>query len=180
MNYQGTKGDYSPNLNGVNTNGGDIIFGDRPYKPTGTETSNILQIISNLSDQAVKFQDDIDDTVYKKKLKQKLALYPDYSAKMTHDYKSLVGLYAEPYAVAWENSDVDELTRIKIAKYLSSRSIAHLEANLGNALLAVGELCIEIELSMQKNTVYDASAIRFFIYRQFIDCNVFPIIEGED
>ena len=179
MNRQVSKGDYSPNLNGVNTNGGDIIFGDSPYKPTGSETISILEIISNLSNAAVSIQDEEEDTVYKKRLKEKLALYPEYAVKMTHDYKLLIGLYAQPYDVAWENSDVDELTRIKIARYLSSRSITHLESCHGNALLAIGDLCQEIEQSMHKKMTYDANAVRFFVYRQFIECNVFPLIDEE-
>jgi hypothetical protein len=165
-NRQSTTGSYSPNFN---TGGGDLIYAIAGTRPTGTETRSILGIITDLTAMVLGDDTEIVD-IYQKRLKEKLEKYPDYATRLRYDYGSLIGIYAHPYDEAWQNSDVDELTKIKIARYLSGRSIVLLDECSDNALKAIERLRIELEECFEKNVEFDSSAVRFFIYRQFIEC----------
>lgn len=171
-NRQSSKGDNSPN---IDTGGGDLIYQLATHRPSGNEARSILEVISNLTQKVLGDDADIED-IYQKRLRDKLAKYPDYADRLRYDYGSLIGMYARPYDEAWENSDVDELTKIKIARYLSGRSIVLLDENADNALEAIECLRKELEEAFDIDADFDSSAVRFFIYRQFIECNVFPII----
>ena len=175
INRQTSHGNNSPNIN-VD---GDFLVSLAKNRPSGKEVGSILEIIVELTNQAIEEDTSIDDASYKKLLKQKLIKYPEYAARLNHDYALLAGVYARPYDTAWQNSGVDELTRKKIAMYLSGRSIALLETHDGNAIMAIDQLCTEIQECVTEGTDFDSNAIRFFIYRQFIECNVFPLIEDE-
>lgn len=172
---QVSHGDNSPNIN-VD---GDFLLTLVQKRPAGKEVKAILDVIFNLTAKAALDKTPIEDASYRKKLQEKLDKFPVYAARLRFDYASLVGLYGQPYDTAWENSGTDELTRKMIAVYLQGRSIILLEACGDNAIKAVEQLCKEIEESINDGVDFDANAIRFFIYRQFIECNVFPLIESE-
>lgn len=172
---QVSRGDNSPNIN-VD---GDLLLTLMQKRPAGKEVKAILDVIFDLTAKAALDTTSIEDASYRKKLQEKLDKFPEYAARLRFDYASLVGLYGQPYETAWESSDTDELTRKKIAIYLQGRSIVLLETCEDNAIKAVGQLCGEIEESIKDGVDFDANAIRFFIYRQFIECNVFPLVEGE-
>lgn len=176
INYQSSKGNNSPN---IDTGGGDLIYTIAGARPTGTETRSILEIITELTIKVSSNDIEIVD-IYQKRLQEKLAKYPDYAVRLKYDYGSLIGMYARPYDEAWQNSNVDELTKIKIARYLSGRSIVLLDECSDNALEAIECLRKELEECFASDAEFDSSAVRFFIYRQFIECNVFPIIQGEE
>lgn len=175
LNRQVSHGNNSPNVN-VD---GDLLLTLVQKRPAGKEVKAILDVIFELTAKAILDKTSIEDTSYKKKLQEKLNKFPEYATQLRHNYASLAGLYGQPYAEAWESSNADELTRKKIAIYLQGRSIMILETCGGNAIVAVEQLCREIEESINDGADFDANAVRFFIYHQFLECNVFPLIEDE-
>lgn len=182
INKQSSTGDGSPNYTGsVDTGGGNFSLVTIASKASNAnEVKQILVIIEDLSKKAIAVGLDTVKEDYNKKLQQKLALYPDYAKRLKHDYVNLASVYAAPYNDAWDNSNIDEYGRKKIAIYLSSRSISLLEAHKDNAILAINSLCKELEESVPQDFEFDSNGVKFFIYMQFIECNVFPLIGGQD
>jgi len=182
LNRQSSKGDGSPNFSGsVDTGGGSFSLVTIAAKVSkANEVKQILAIIEDLSKKATSLNLEPGEEDYTKKLQQKLALFPEYANRLKHDYVSLASVYAAPYNDAWANSNIDEYGRKKIAIYLSSRSISLLEEHKENAILAISSLCKELEESVPQDFEFDSNGVKFFIYMQFIECNVFPLIGGQD
>ena len=63
-----------------------------------------------------------------------------------------------------------------MCSYLRNISIEILKFNDGNPLLALKEICRILETKFSNGTEenFSAEAIEYFLYKQLVECNIFP------
>lgn len=165
---QSTKGDNSPNYNAEQM----FFVQQLPQSPKGNEVISMVSVIKHLSlhaqDSSYESSED-----YRKAFNEKLAEYPDINKMMSSEFIDLSVLYESPYQLGWLAEGVDEVAKKKIALYLRSKSVDLLQSR--NPQTAIAALCEELKLAFSDKDSFDESAVRYFILRQFMECNVLPV-----
>lgn len=165
---QSTKGDNSPNYNAE-----QMIFVQQSLQaPRGNEVVSMVAVIKHLSLNARDFSYESNED-YRKAFNDKLEEYPEINAMMSSEFIDLSVLYENPYQLGWLAEGVDEVAKKKIALHLRSRSIDLLEGR--NPQAAIAALCSELKFAFDDEDSFDESAVRYFILRQFMECNVLPL-----
>lgn len=185
---QASKGTYSPNTNlsiGNVTGNLDLKVEIMGKSNMGTEFSAIVRVIEELSDLSAAVDDAIDEDFVKNPA-EKLKKYTELTPYFENDYVRLFGLYSATYKVAWGASGVTEFQKLGIAIYLSYWSAKVLEKHGNNAVAAFHELVDEsVEMVGSSGNVgdvstFDANAVRFFLYQEFANCNIFSFKDGDE
>lgn len=165
---QKSSGDHSPNI-AI----GALYAQMAPQAPRGREVLTMVQIIKYLSNNSLDISYSPDDG-YKKAFNEKLSEYPAIDQLINNEFIELSVLYENAYGLGWAAEDVGEIMKTKIALHLRARSVDLLLNAGDNPQLVIEKLCNELHPAFSDGD-FDESAVRFFVLRQFLECNVLPV-----
>jgi hypothetical protein len=116
---------------------------------------------------------------FKKKVTERFATY---EGQIRKEYGLLLPDYINKYESAWENANSSEERRDEIDSLLSLKSLRILEENKNDPIKAIDQLVAWLKKEIGNNHNgnkggYSENAIRFFIYKEFARCYVFPNIK---
>jgi hypothetical protein len=143
------------------------------------EIDTLTKVISFLTNE-VQHKEGLLDLDKERNFKKKIHdRFSQYEGQIRKEYTLLLPDYADKYSLAWEASDVSEECRDQVDRLLSIKSLQQLKNADDNPISAVNGLVEwlkeEIGNNQEKNVNgYSEMAIRFFIYKEFARCNVFP------
>lgn len=105
--------------------------------------------------------------------------FKKYASTLKTTYLDLAIKYDQSYKDTLAESELGRTGSDDIARFLRSISIGTLEKHKGNPIQALDELCKYFESkffndeSVEKFE-FDHGALRYFIYKQLVECNIFP------
>jgi len=169
---QTSNGSFSPNVNG---DGNVFVFGLKDKLTNEVET--MLNVITLIPEVAREQGISIDEIEHPKDLIEKINnRFYLYSDKLQSKFTELHLRYKNSYDQAKRNSDVDEFGWEEMCSYLRNLSLDALLRNNDNPLESLKTLCLLFEEKFKKGTDknFSAGAIEYFLYKQLIECNVFP------
>lgn len=176
---QNTTGNDSPAIAGDNNrvNSPDFNF-FRKANPA-IEVRSIMQLIMLLTIQADKAakegklesidtEKDID-----KKINERFSAYKD---KIKEEWIQLHPLFGEYYTDALNETGLTEQRSEMIAALLRRMSNEYLDKSSNNPTEALNLLTDELatELANAEKAIYSQGAIRYYLLKQLIACNIFP------
>lgn len=139
------------------------------------ETLSIMKVIRQLSNLAKDISEFKDS---EKDMNKKLQRFStEHQLGIKKDYQNLACIYGVIYEEAIHQSALPEITTRKIAAWLSYRSREELEKNMNNPIISLANLTSEILEDLRNadsKEEYDQVAIRFYLLKELIKCNVFP------
>ncbi len=166
-----SSGDNSPNsvqiLEGIKGNTSREII----------SIMRIIEILSKLSENTKLTREDVEKDVGKK-----FEYFKNYEKELKDEYKKTYLIYGGIYDEAMKQSSISEITAEKIALLLQYKSKEELEKSNGDpikALSSLTQLLTEYHesknvLKKDSDTIYDQAAIRFYLFKELIKCNIFP------
>ena len=106
--------------------------------------------------------------------------FKDYAKALIKIYQNLVSLYESSVHEANIRLCFDDAKELSIGIYLMDISDNYLQKANGNAKEALENLVDFFSVELGKSGKrYDKMAIKYYLVKQIIICNVFPNIEGE-
>lgn len=101
--------------------------------------------------------------------------FKEFANKLTAQYLSLMPIYETPMETVEKEIGSDDAQEIITVLYLRDISIKFLDECQNNPVKALDKLVDFFETKLQKNMKrYDRAAIKFYLIREMIKCNVFP------
>ena len=101
--------------------------------------------------------------------------FKEFANNLTTQYLSLVSVYETPMEAVEKEIGSDDAQEIITVIYLQDISIKFLDECQNNPVKALDKLVDFFETKLQKNMKrYDRAAIKFYLIREMIKCNVFP------
>lgn len=172
---QSSSGNQSPVIRGDNTS---VLYGVR--KRLGNEAQTMLRIVSLIpkvaSDQGVTNEEVSYSRDVQKKIDERFASFKD---QLRAQLKNLQVLYGDVYDEAKANSGLDEFQIKECYNLLRNLSIKTLNEREQNPVESLESLTLHFknEFAVSDGEDFSEQAIRYFLYRELIECNVFPNIE---
>ncbi len=169
---QSSNGNFSPNING---DGNTLEFGTKDKLTNEVET--MLNVITLIPEVAREQGVSIDVTEHPKNFIEKINnRFSEYSSELKNKFTELHLLYQNSYDEAKRNAGIDEFGFEEMCSYLRNLSLDILSKNSNNPLESLKALCSLFEEKFSKGTDKNFSygAIEYFLYKQLVDCNVFP------
>lgn len=164
-------------LSGIGNVQNHLYMGDGPVRAP-MEVITLTQVIVYLCNE-VEHYDGVLDIENQRDLNKKInQRFAPYKEKIYKDYQTLLFVFDNKYKLAWQNSDVSEQQRDQIDAFISIKSRRVLEENANNPIhsidILVQWLREEIGKNHENKKQFSDVAIRFFLYKEFVRCNVFP------
>lgn len=169
---QKTSGDQSPNING---DGNTLNFGTKDK--LANEVTTMLNVITLIPEVAREQGISMDDEEHPKDFIKKISeRFSTFEIQLKSKFTELHVLYKNSYEEAKRSSGVDEFGFEEMCSYLRNLSLDILSKNNDNPIEALKTLCGLFEDKFSKGSEKDFSsgAIEYFLYKQLVDCNVFP------
>lgn len=157
------------------------FVGDLTAKAT-LEIETLTSVITFLTSEVKASTEKLDvekDRDLKKKISERFA---KYEPQIKREYSLLLPDFADKYDKAWQAADETEECRSQVDALLSLHSIRALEDNNDNPLNAIDILVEWLKGEIGKNHTqnqkgFSESAVRFFVFKEFARCNIFPNIK---
>ena len=172
MAVQISNGNLSPNVSGdgnvVNINAGKNVISNE------VKTIQVfIGLLTKLARGSIPTQKNVDPTLKFHNRFQK------FEEILQSTYLDLAVKYGQSYQLTIDESGPGRTSIDEIACFLRQISVGILEKNNGNPILALDELCsyFEIKFNNDEETEkfeYDHGALRYFTYKELVECNVFP------
>ncbi len=169
---QETSGDQSPNVIG-NSN----IFNFATKDKLANEVATMLNVITLIPEVAREQGVTTDEVQHPKDLVKKIKeRFSSYDIQLKSKFAELHVLYGNSYGEAKRNSGDNEFGFEEMHSYLRNLSLDILSKNNNNPIKALKSLCVLFEEKFAKGAKKDfsVSAIEYVLYKQLVDCNVFP------
>ena len=174
---QSSEGNQSPNVSG---DGNSILFDAK--KRLANEAKTMLLIVSLIPRVAEKRGVTAEYTDYSKDIKKKIdERFASYKAELKSHLTDLEILYRGCYEEVKKSSDLDEFKLEETYNLLRNLSIKVLGENDENPIKALQILTqyFKEEFASAEGENFSEQAIEYFLYRQLIECNVFPNLEEQ-
>lgn len=157
----------------------NIVNQGQPAKRATLEIETLTGVISFLTNEVESKGDLLDldkERDFKKKIHDR---FGDYEAQIRKEYSLLLPDYADKYTLAWEAADVSEECRDQVDRLLSIKSLRLLDNANNDPIVAIDGLVewLKDEIGNnhgQNHDGFSEMATRFFIFKEFARCNVFP------
>lgn len=169
---QSSSGDYSPNVSGDNNT---LEFGTKDKLANEVET--MLNVITLIPEVAREQGVSTDHIEHPKDFLMKInKRFESFAEKLKLKFTELHLLYKNSYDEAKRNSGIDEFGFEEMCNYLRNLSLEILSKNDNDPIHSLKTLCGLFEEKFSKGTDknFSAGAIEYFLYKQLIECNVFP------
>ncbi|MEZ8557953.1 SMEK domain-containing protein [Vibrio cyclitrophicus] len=143
------------------------------------EVGTIINLVTIISDKVAnstfdtKTEIDPEEKISKR--------FRDDAIIIDNQYFHLCCEYA-PILAEVEGSDYyDGVKNSKVALYLKDKSTEILIKSKFDAMKALGELVVYVENLFKSHGVdYNVTAIKYFVLKHLTECNVFPLLRGEE
>lgn len=161
----------------------NIIHNGQPVKKATLEIETLTNVISFLANE-VEAKDGLLDLDKERDFKKKInERFSEYEPQIRKEYAFLLPDYADKYTLAWQAADVSEECRDQVDRLLSVKSLRYLDDASGDPIKAIDSLVAWLKNELgdnhnQNGGGFSEMATRFFIYKEFARCNVFPNIGG--
>ncbi len=150
----------------------NLNFIDNKEKTICSEEETIIKLIEVLSEKGAALKNIPSDIDPDFKINKR---FNKFSEEIKRQYRDYYVTYGKEYLTVVSNLIKDEVTLININNYLKSTSVDVLKENNDNPIESLKKLRIRVnELLSSNNKKYSDGAIRFFLIRQIIECNIFP------
>ncbi|MFA6533335.1 MAG: hypothetical protein WCT22_05080 [Patescibacteria group bacterium] len=177
---QKTKGKNAPIVGGNISNSriGDEynIFEAKSLPNKPREVKSILKLICLITDYSRDTNVNVNQE--DKDLNKKINIrFKKFKASLSSQFVKLNAWHSDSYEQAISVADISETQADKNAEYLRKLSVKYLSERENNPLEALDGLTeyFTENLSTDIDAVdFESSAIRFYLYKQLIACNVFP------
>lgn len=104
--------------------------------------------------------------------------FKEWKQEFVDEYIKLFNIYKESFARAKQEVGLTEIDVNKISLYLERMSVKLLSESEGNPIKALDSLTTHFHQALQKTeeatNKYDLGAIRYYLFQELINCNVFP------
>lgn len=173
IHKQSSKGDHSPNII-------QHYYGGEEKKNACREVLSILKLIALVSELSEKGSTTETAEVAEKDLNKKLSQrFSKHKNAIEDEFKTLSLLYGDSLEDAREQSDITEFRAEEMSIYLERTSNQHLEEEHGNPIKALNKLAAIFEKKLEEKETekpfeFSSGAIRFYLLKELIKCNVFP------
>lgn len=156
-------------------------IGDVSAKAT-TEIETLTSVISYLTNEVQHNDTKMDFESEPDLLKKTKERFADYESQIKTEYVLLLPDYGEKYDQAWAGAEASEECRDEIDGLISLRSLRALEDTNNNPITAIDIMVNWLKEEIGNNHAgnqqgYSEMAIRFFIFKEFARCHVFPNIK---
>lgn len=169
---QSSSGDYSPIING---DGNILEFGQKD-KLTN-EVVTMLNVITLIPEIAREQGISTDEVQHPKDFITKINnRFSSHADQLKSKFSELHLLYKNSYDEAKRNSGIDEFGFEEMCNYLRNLSLDILSKNENDPVQSLAILCnlFEDKFSKGADKNFSSGAIEYFLYKQLIECNVFP------
>jgi hypothetical protein len=169
---QSSSGSQSPNVSG---DGNTILFDAK--KRLANEAKTLLAIVSIIPEVTRKSGVSAKPLDYSKDVRKKIeGRFQDHQSELKSHLADLEVLYRGAYEEAKRNSSMDEFQIEEACNLLRNLSVKVLSENDENPVAALRELTrhFKEEFASSDAEEFSEQAIEYFLYRQLIECNVFP------
>ncbi len=169
---QKSKGNYSPNVIGD-----DNVFNFGTKDKLTNEVDTMLAVISLIPEVAREQGITSDEVDHPKDFIKKITeRFASHEAQLKLKYTELHLLYKSSYEEAKRNSGIDEFGFEEMCSYLRNLSFDILAKHHDDPVESLKVLCQLVEEKFTKgaNKNFSAGAIEYFLYKQLVECNVFP------
>lgn len=191
-----TKGKFIFSLNSNVLDFGDLLNKIRPLSPAdmeeiskllhselekdnpnnvtlSDEVRTIIDLIATLSKERI-----LEPQVWKLEpdpLHKIQHRFSEHSALLEEEFTRLLPRFAPIYSEIEKVNGSDLVTTTYITDYLKSESNRYLMNSNNNPLVALEQLTANLEQKISASGVkHSAQAIRFYILRELVNCNIFP------
>lgn len=163
-----------PTIKEVSDMLGQSINGKITSVNRSNEVETIINLISLLSENEIENTFDENSEIDPDKKIPKR--YPDNYQFIEDLYVDLCIQYSEVMDTIIGNNDISSVQQSKIGLYLRTKSRNLLAKHDEDATLAFSELKKEvIDMFNVESASYDEMAIQYYLYKQLVSCNVFPL-----
>lgn len=172
---QSSNGDFSPNVVGTNNN----VKYHLPPKKLGTEVQTILKVIECIKSSRESNNFDGDEVDFVRDLERKFNRFEEYREQLKDIYKEHAVHYGYDYELAKNSTEMNEFEFEECYIELRRLSLKALEDNLNpidSLETMVEKFYIEFA-SSDSDIDFSKPAIRYFLIKELIACNVFPNLE---
>lgn len=157
------------------------FIGDVSAKAT-IEIETLTSVISYLTNEVMHTDAKMDFESEPDLLKKTKERFADYESQIKAEYILLLPDYSEKYEQAWAGAEASEECRDEIDGLISLHSLRALADTGNNPITAIDILVNWLKEEIGKNYTgnqqgYSEMAIRFFIFKEFARCHVFPNIK---
>lgn len=185
QHQQRSEGDNSPNIDGNGNHIGDNhvtnIFSAVSVNLSNevhlsNEVQKMAEMIKAISAFAqTALQEEVLDTETNKDLEVKLKQrFSQFEPAIRDRYSELFRIYGTAFQAAWDAVELRGITIDEITYYLRKESSKALETE-PHPIKAMEQLANFLESQLERGTTdFSRAAIEFFVYNQFVQCNVFP------
>jgi hypothetical protein len=163
----------------------NVFYNGAPGRRATIEIETLTKVISFLTNE-VESKGEILDVEKERNFKKKINdRFAEYEQGIKTEYALLLPDYADKYALAWHAADISEDNRDKVDRLLSIKSLRFLDNAGGNPLLAIDMIVDWLKQEIGSNHQHNQEgfsemATRFFVYKEFARCNVFPNLKNEE
>lgn len=169
---QSSDGNNSPNIIGDDNT---LHFGTKDKLTNEVDTMlNVITLIPEIAREQGISADQIEHPKdFLTKINKRFESYTDQLKKK---FTELHLLYKNSYDEAKRNAGVDEFGFEEMCSYLRNLSLEILSKNDNNPIKSLEILCslFEDKFSKGADKNFSAGAIEYFLYKQLVECNVFP------
>ncbi|MGL0821450.1 SMEK domain-containing protein [Vibrio vulnificus] len=143
------------------------------------EVATIINLVTLISENEAKSQFDSNtDIDPRKKITKR---FKDKAILVDNQYFNLCQEYLPVLVEVESNDTYDGVKNSKVSLYLKDKSTELLLKYDFDALQALNDLISHVEHLFQIQSVeYNETAIKFFILKHLTECNVFPMLRGEE
>ena len=177
MAVQISKGNLSPNIDGehhtINISAGTKSTVSNEVKTIQAFVFLLTKMANNASLSQKQDRGIIDPVL---KFNDR---FKKYAGILMTTYLDLAIRYDQSYKGTLAESELGRTGSDDIARFLRSISVGILEKHKGNPIQALDELCEYFESKFSNDESiekfeFDHGALRYFIYKQLVECNIFP------
>ncbi|MCK9186790.1 hypothetical protein M0P48_05155 [Candidatus Gracilibacteria bacterium] len=169
---QSSDGNNSPNIIGDDNT---LHFGTKDKLTNEVDTMlNVITLIPEIAREQGVSADQVDHPKdFLTKIEVRFELY---TTQLKEKFKELHLLYKNSYDEAKRNSGIDEFGFEEMCNYLRNLSLEILSKNNDNPIQSLKALCdlFEDKFAKGADKNFSAGAIEYFLYKQLVECNVFP------
>ncbi len=169
---QRSDGNNSPNIIGYDNT---LHFGTKDKLTNEVDT--MLNVITLIPEVAREQGVSADQVEHPKDFILKInERFESYTSQLKKKFKELHLLYKNSYDEAKRNSGIDEFDFEEMCSYLRNLSIDILFKNDNDPIKSLKKLCdlVEDKFSKGADKDFSSGAIEYFLYKQLVECNVFP------
>ncbi|OLQ88721.1 hypothetical protein BIY21_16015 [Vibrio ponticus] len=143
------------------------------------EVATIINLVTLISESEAKSKFDSNtDIDPRKKISKR---FKDKAIIVDNQYFNLCQEYLPILAEVESNDSYDGVKNSKVSLYLKDMSTELLLKYDFDAMQALKDLIAHIEHIFQTQCIeYNETAIKFFVLKHLTECNVFPILRGEE